>query len=233
MKLLAAPPQQDFAVYVARPETRWCERLEDEVPETLYTQGFLPYSGARGLQNIFYSARSARVLAQAFKESSENRRIARRFDGFFTKERLPITAFIPDETFWKLCLGYFAHKHGPAAMPRERLQTILESPLLSTVVIYKKDGIPVAYVLEAGTGSMRHYWFSFYALEYAQQSLGLWLMLDCIRDAQAAGVEYYYLGTVYGEKALYKTNFSPLQWWDETTWSADTAGLKTRARSDS
>ena len=79
---------------------------------------------------------------------------------------------------------------------------------------------------------MAHYWFSFYDLSLVHQSLGMWLMLDCIRDAKARGIEHYYLGTVYGAKALYKTNFEPLEWWSGNAWSADTVKLKARARAD-
>ena len=73
---------------------------------------------------------------------------------------------------------------------------------------------------------MAHYWFSFYDLAYARQSLGLWLMLDCIRDAEQRGLKNYYLGTVYGPNALYKTNFAPLEWWGEAGWSRDIQLLK-------
>jgi arginyl-tRNA--protein-N-Asp/Glu arginylyltransferase len=55
-------------------------------------------------------------------------------------------------------------------------------------------------------------------------------MLDCIRSAKAAGLKHYYLGTVYGEKALYKTNFEPLEWWDGKSWSKDIALLKELSR---
>lgn len=112
-------------------------------------------------------------------------------------------------------------------MPRERLETILQSGLVSAVTKYSKDSLPVAYVLEVADADMAHYWFSFYDIAYARQSLGLWLMLDALRDAKTAGKTHYYLGTVYGEKALYKTNYSPLQWWSGESWSDDLRLLKT------
>jgi arginyl-tRNA--protein-N-Asp/Glu arginylyltransferase len=99
--------------------------------------------------------------------------------------------------------------------------------------VYRLDNTPAAYVLEAEDGDMGHYWYSFYDLQYVQQSLGMWLMLDCIRDAKERGLAYYYLGTVYGEKALYKTNFAPLEWWDGNAWSSDTKLLRERSRGDS
>jgi arginine-tRNA-protein transferase len=228
MKVLSKAPPVDFDIYVARADTTYIER-EDEPLEVLYALGFLPYSGAQGVHNIFYNARSARIDLQNFTLTSENRRIAKKFDGQFSKERVPFRDFDSTEAFIDFCVSYFAQKHGASAMPRERLDYILHSGLITSTSIYRSAAKPVAYVLEVGEGAMAHFWFSFYDLAYARQSLGLWLMLDCLRDAQAAGKKYYYLGTVYGEKALYKTNFMPLQWWDGQMWSINMRALKTLA----
>jgi arginyl-tRNA--protein-N-Asp/Glu arginylyltransferase len=231
MKNIPAPPQ-DFDTYIARPETRWIEREPGESLATIYDNGFLPYSGARGTRNVFYSARSARIVLPQFELTSENRRIAKKFDGQFTKERVPKTAFVPDEAFYTFCLSYFAQKHGERTMPRERLETILSGSLVTKTTIYRSLSKPVAYVLEVEDSAMAHYWFSFYDPALAGQSLGLWLMLDALRDAKERGLQYYYLGTVYGEKALYKTNFGPLEWWDGSVWNKNTALLKELGRKE-
>ena len=121
-------------------------------------------------------------------------------------------------------------------MPRERLEYIVHSGLITNIIIYRDALKPIAYVLEIGdtaqSNSFGHYWFSFYDLSYAKQSLGLWLILDALRSAKKDGREYYYLGTVYGEKALYKTNFEPLEWWDGEQWNTDIKLLKERGRTD-
>ena len=222
-------PKQDFATYIARPDTVFVV-CEQEPPEQLYALGYLPYSGTKNLYDVFYSARSARVPLPEFELTSENRRIAKKFDGHFTKEH--IARFVPDEAFYDFCTAYFAQKHGERAMPRERLEFIFNMHLIQKTTIYRSLSRPVAYVLEVEDGTMSHYWFSFYDLVYAKQSLGLWLILDALRDAKARGLLYYYLGTVYGDKALYKTNFKPLQWWDGGGWSRDIALLKELGRKD-
>ncbi len=231
MKVLATPPPSDFDVYIARADTQYVER-EREPLEELYAQGYLPYSGSKHLQGIFYSARSARVVLPEFSLTSENRRIAKKFDGQFTKRRVPIAEFVADEAFYAFMLEYFKERHGGAAMPRERLELIIQSGLVSNCLIYQTPEKVVGYVLEIESGPMRHYWYSAYDLSLAKQSLGLWLMLDCIRDAQTAGLAHYYLGTVYGPKALYKTNFEPLEWHDGTAWSRDLSLLKEKSRSE-
>lgn len=230
MKYIPAP-RPDFDTYISRADTVFVER-EGEPLDALYAQGFLPYSGTAHAHDIFYSARSARIVLPQFELSSENRRIDRKFDGRFTKERLPATDFAPDEDFYAFSLSYFAKKHGERAMPRERLETILDSGLVTHTTIYRSADAPVAYVLEAEHGSMGHYWYSFYDLAYSQSSLGLWLMLDALCDAQKRGLAYYYLGTVYGPKALYKTNFTPLEWWDGTKWNTHLDSLKTLSHND-
>jgi arginyl-tRNA--protein-N-Asp/Glu arginylyltransferase len=231
MKIIA-PPAADFSSYIARPETIFIER-EDEPLATLYSQGFLPYSSTENLHNVFYSARSARIALPELALTSENRRIARKFDGQFSKERAPLPGFNADEAFYSFCLDYFAAKHGADAMPRARLKTILSAGLITAVATYRNaEDAVVAYVLEVAEGAMAHYWFSFYDLVLAKQSLGLWLMLDCARDAQARGLAHYYLGTVYGHKALYKTNFEPLEWWSGSAWSRDIVLLKDLSRSE-
>lgn len=113
-------PRVDFNVYVARPDTHWGQRENDPL-SSVYEQGYLPYSGANDVCDVYYSARSARVRLGDFALSSENRRIAKRFDGRFTKERVAAFAFEPDEAFWNFCLSYFSEKHGSSAMPKERL----------------------------------------------------------------------------------------------------------------
>lgn len=220
MKVTSAPTP-DFDIYIAREGTTYAEREPGDAARDLYAQGFLPYSGTKGLQNIYYSARSARIVLNEFELSSENRRIARKFDGMFTKTT---AVGAPPKDAYDFCLAYFSERHGPQAMPHERLELIFSE--VTHTATYRSGSHIVAYVVSVEDPTFGHYWYSFYDLSYAKQSLGLWLMLDGIRDAKVAGKSHYYLGTVYGEKALYKTNFAPLEWWDGTKWNNSIPKLK-------
>lgn len=231
MKLFSSELGQNYGSYTFG-YTNYCLREAGDSLADIYARGFLPYSGSCDTKDVFYMARSARVDLKNLVQTSENRRIAKKFDGSFEKTCTPLSAFSVDEEFFAFCLNYFAQKHGAAAMPRERLEFILGCGLVSTVVTYSKNKKPVAYVLEVSDTEMGHYWFSFYDLSLARQSLGLWLMRDALHSGAEAGLKYYYLGTVYGEKALYKTNFEPLGWWGGVSWSIDVALLKERGRSD-
>ena len=61
----------------------YCEWATLEAGDTLvdvYVQGFLPHSANPEVRDTFYMARGARIALADFALSSENRRIAKRFD---------------------------------------------------------------------------------------------------------------------------------------------------------
>lgn len=230
MRLVREEYGADYAHY----RFGYCEWLDvepgDAVSE-MYAGGYLPYSGDPRIQGRFYMARSARLPLARFAFTSENRRIAGHFDGAFTRTVMP--AREASEAVRELFLTYFAERHGPGIMPRERLAGILATPLPLSLITYERDGALTAAVLEVGDAHCGHFWFSAYSLALVKQSLGLWLIQDGARAAQAAGKSHYYLGTLYGTKALYKTNLAPLEWWAGSSWSGDLAALKALARADS
>lgn len=211
----------------------YCRREENDRLMDIYASGYLPYSGNPEVKNIFYMARSARVPLDSFTLSSENRRVTKKFDGRFVINSVPIEQFkTGDSHFLSFCVEYFAKRHGPEVMPPERLQTILHANLISQIVSYQDKDKPVAYVFEVADTAMTHFWFSFYDLALVHQSLGMWLMLDSARQAKARRVKYFYIGTVYGQKALYKTAFKNIEYWDGGKWIADIKSVKQLGRGD-
>lgn len=211
----------------------YCEYAYSEPsdnPAEVYASGWLPHTADPAVKDRFYMARGARVVLPEYAYTSENRRIAKRFDAQFTCERIAPSAF--DDELKKLFLAYFAERHGPRVMPEARLDSILATPLPLEVVVYKKGGQLTAAVLEIGDQTFGHIYYSAYDLSLIQQSLGMWLMLDVARQSKERGRAHYYLGTVYGEKALYKANLEPIEFWDGTHWVRDAAKLKELARAD-
>lgn len=210
----------------------YAEREGREPLAPIYEKGFLPYSGAKGVRDVFYMARSVRALVQECEMTSENRRVLKKFDNEFDKVTKTVLDVRHDSHFFKLCMAYFNLAHG-SAMPRERLELILDAGIISHVVEYKKDGVPVAYFLSVEEESFSHYWFSFYHHDYAKTSLGMWLALDSIRELKKdSRKKYFYFGTCYAEKALYKTNVTPFEFWDGASWVSDDKLLKSLCRSD-
>lgn len=214
----------------------YCEHAELEQgdnPADFYKNGFLPYSADPLVHNLFYMARSARINLKTFKFSSENRRIAKRFDNIFSTRSLSVNEAAADSRIREIFLNYFRVRHGKNVMPTERFDAILASHLPLRIVTYEKEKILAAIVLEVADDAFGHFWFSAYDISYVKQSLGMWLMLDSARRAGDVGRAYYYIGTVYGEKALYKTNLGPLEFWDGSLWNTDVKRLKKLARAES
>ncbi len=200
---------------------------------TLYSAGYLPYSGAQGIVNVFYMARSVRIPLNSFDLTSENRRIYNKFSETLKREIIDRANFDVDAPeFRKFCLNYFANRHGETIMPADRLTHILHSQLITHIAQYKHENKIVGYVLIVATPELVHFWYSFYDLAYAQQSLGLWLMIDIAQYAQTQGSQHYYVGTAYGAKGLYKTNFNPIEYWNGHAWVNDRAILRERCKTD-
>lgn len=212
--------------------TNYCLREPADKFADIYHNGYLPYSGSLGIKNVFYMARSARVPLISLELSSENRRVAKKFDGHFQREVTPVKKFEINPTFLSFCTDYFAKRHGQKVMPRERLQTILNAGLTTDIITYRSDNKPKAYVLEISDPILSHFWYSFYDLSLVHQSLGMWLMLDCACHAKAAGKKYFYVGTVYGQKALYKTAFRNIEFWDGKHWIPNLKRIKNLGRND-
>jgi arginyl-tRNA--protein-N-Asp/Glu arginylyltransferase len=213
--------------------SNYCQKEKNDKLAEIYRHGYLPYSGSPDSKEIFYMARSARVPLRSLELTSENRRVAKKFDNTFAREIVPFSKFDWQEPdFIDFCVEYFAKRHGPNVMPPERLKTILNSGLMTNVISYRTLFRPAAYVFEISDEKMSHFWYSFYDLTLVHQSLGMWLMLDCARLAKERGVEFFYIGTVYGQKALYKTAFKNLEFWDGQNWQADVKKIRQLGHGD-
>lgn len=215
---------------------QYAKRIGVELLDPIYDSGFLPYSGNRikNEETLFYMARSARIKLSNFEFSSENRRVYKKFllEDFLITEN-PAVSFTENIEMINFCLEYFKERHGPDVMTEERIKRILSFTPETVVVEYKlKSGEVAGYVIEIHGKDMRHYWFSFFDLKFAYSSFGMWLMLNRTIQAKDAGLKNYYLGTVYGDKALYKTNIYSLEYWNGTEWIEDVQKLKVRARTD-
>ena len=200
----------------------------------IYKKGYLPFSGSPDVENIFYMARSARIPLNKFSETSENRRIGSKFNSMLYRKTFPLNKFDShNKEFVSFCTNYFSKRHGTSIMPEDRLRHILKGNLVTHISSYtNKSGVLVGYVFEVADTKMSHFWFSFYDLDYTYQSLGMWLMLDSAKNAKKEGKDYFYVGTVYGDKALYKSNFKQIEFWNGKEWVSDLRKLKDRSRSD-
>lgn len=204
----------------------YAAREEGDAIADIYAAGFLPHSADPSVTDLFYMARSVRVPLADFKETSENRRILKKFEGRFSRAELTKDELSADAGFLPCFLAYFAERHGERVMSEERARGILSAPLPLRGIRYEEGGMLAGYVLEVADGALVHYWYSCYAPGYAGTSFGMWLMLDAARRAREEGRAHIYLGTAYGAKGRYKTNFEPLEFWDGSGWVRDAKLLK-------
>jgi len=232
MKLFSSEIGHNYDTYTFG-FANYCQKEKHDKLTEIYNLGYLPYSGSPESKDIFYLARSARIPLKSFKMTSENRRIAKKFNNNFSHEITPFEKFDwHDSKFLSFCTDYFAKRHGPNIMPIERLKTILNSGLITNIISYYNLFNVVAYVFEVADKEMAHFWFSFYDLTLVHQSLGMWLMINCAESAKERGVKYFYVGTVYGQKALYKTAFKNLEFWDGASWIADIKKIRQLGHDD-
>lgn len=215
----------------------YAKRIKNEPLDPVYEKGFLPYTGdaIASKYPLFYMARSARVMLENFTLSSENKRIKKKFsDMQFMVTEKPASEYLKNKTMINFCIEYFEKRHGHGIMTVERIKKLLSYSKEVIVVEYRnaQTETPCAYVIEIHGKHMRHYWFSFFDVALAYSSFGMWLMIDRTEHAKSVAKKFYYLGTVYGDKALYKTNLPALEYWNGQAWTNDIKKLKSRARTD-
>ena len=224
MKLLFSEASPDYKNYIF-PYAVWAFPEPGETPADFFAAGFLPSS--KNLDR-FYLCRSLRVALKDFKPSSENRRILRKGEGF-QAALVPRAKFDFTATRREFCLRYAAHKYGAEVMTPTRLEQVISSPLTSHVLLFHH----AAQDLEVGLATLflqppqlAQYYYAFYDLNYARQSLGMYMMTSAVQHFAAQGFAHLYLGSCYSANALYKTQFAGMEFFNGACWSRDAAELK-------
>lgn len=224
MKLLFSEARPDYANYIF-PYAVWAFPEPGETPADLFAAGFLPSS--RQLDR-FYLCRQIRVALPQFIPSSENRRILRKGEGL-TVELLPRAEFEFTPARRDFCQRYTAAKFGPGGMSFERLDSLFHSPVTTHVLRFTEAatgaeiGLATLYV-EADR--MAFYYNAFYELAHANRSLGMFMMTSAASRFAAQGTQHLYLGSVYSDSALYKTQFTGAEFFNGNRWSPSLDELK-------
>lgn len=209
-----------------------------ETPEDYceaYDSGFLPYTGNPDLRHsIFYKARSLRISLEKFDESSESRRLARKFGNISISIREGTKELMTDPVFLNFALEYASERFQKGELGRERLDYLLSRPYLTGIKIFALGDEDLAYLLYCAHGRHFHYWFSFYSLNFPNDlPLGKYVMWRSIHHAMEKGFKYIYLGTCYGSKSLYKArDFKGVEFHDGNIWIPNLKQLKTICKLD-
>ena len=204
-------------------------------PDAASVNDSLTHAGFRRSQNIAYrpacddceACVSARVVVGQFEPHRRWRKILQR-NADITRHLRPGEA--TEEQFW-LLRRYLLSRHGEGGMADMTLldyaAMIEETAVKTHIVEYRYGegadkgelaGCALVDVLRDGISLV----YSFFDTRDARRSLGSYLILDHIRQAQAAGFPHLYLGYwVRGsEKMAYKAQFQPIELLRGGAWRA-------------
>ncbi|MEL6170217.1 MAG: arginyltransferase [Pseudomonadota bacterium] len=227
--------------YVTAPQP--CPYLEGRMERKLFTalQGeyaeklndALSKQGFRRSQNVLYrpscaecsACLSARIRVADFKPSKGHRRILKRNIGFDREATSPWAT----EDQYALFRRYLEARHADGGMADmdifEFAAMIEETPIRSRVIEYsavherqrRLGAVCLTDVLDDGLSMV----YSFYEPDFADRSLGTYVILDHIEIARDAGLPYVYLGYwVPGSPKMgYKARFSPLEIYTAGAWT--------------
>ncbi|MDZ7723803.1 MAG: hypothetical protein U5R06_13605 [candidate division KSB1 bacterium] len=224
MKIFFSEYKSDYDHYIF-PYAVWATLDDGESPAAAFSRGFLPNSHQL---DRFYMCRHVRVPLNGFAPSSENRRVLRKGDGV-QYTMLPRDEFEFTPEWRRFCKQYADRKFGEEIMSDDRLDSLFGSPVCSHVMRYRDResqqdiGLVVLYLQPPDAA---FYYYAFYDLDYHQKNLGMYMMTSTIQHMHNQGCNYIYLGSCYHRRALYKTQFSGVQFWTGVRWSDNLDELK-------
>lgn len=224
MKLLFSEAQADPSRYLY-PYVIWAVPEAGETPADLFCRGFLPSSPDL---DRFYLCRNVRVDLRRHRASSENRRILRKGSGLEASlvARGDFEYTPARRQYWK---AYADRRFGIDVMSFERLDRLMSAPVISHLLCFRDT----ATGAEVGTALLyveaprvAFYYYAFYDLEYLSRSLGMHMMTRAVAEFAERGLAHLHLGTCYSERALYKTQFEGVEFFNGHCWSSRLDELK-------
>jgi arginyl-tRNA--protein-N-Asp/Glu arginylyltransferase len=207
------------------PYVIWAVPESGETPGMLMKNGFLPASPG---MDRFYLCRNLRVELGRYRATSENRRILRKGDGLEMEliQRVDFDYSAERRAAWK---RYADVRFGEGVMTGERLDALLGSAQVTHLLEFRDraDGRELGTVLlYLEEPRVAYYCYAFYDLSYSERSLGLVMMTRAVEFFATRGTAHLHLGTCYAERALYKTQFGGLEFFNGFRWSTDLEELK-------
>jgi len=209
----------------------------DDIDKVL-SKGFLPYTGnVNNSEEVYYMARSIRINLNDYERLSENKRIIKSVKSKFkiNVELFDKEEFNHDKDFKKFCVNYSKKRFINEPLSLNRLDLIIKRNNYNKIFKFSIDGLNIGYVLVYHSKNIIHYWFSFYDVNYLKEfSIGKFIMEKVIFYAKKNKMTFIYLGTCYGEKALYKVrDFKGIEYFDGIKWNNNIKSLKELCKNDS
>lgn len=224
MKLLFSETKPDYAGYLY-PYVIWAVPDPGETPADLFARGFLPASPQL---DRFYLCRNLRVELQHHRLTSENRRVLRKGQGIEGQlvARADFDYSDARRAAWK---AYADARFGEDVMSFERLDRLMHAPVITHLYCFRDaaSGAEVGTVLlYLEPPRVAYYYYAFYSLDFLQRNLGMFMMTQAVASFAQAGYAHLHLGTCYSTRALYKTQFTGVQFFNGHRWSPNLDELK-------
>lgn len=224
MILLFSEARADYAHY-RYSYAIWAMPEPGETPKDFFRSGFLP--GSPQLDR-FYLCRNLRVPLATWEPTSENRRVLRKGQGIaatlvprsefdYTAARRERWKAFADERFGRDVMGY------------ERLDRLMSGPVISHLLQFvdqgtgQEVGVALVFVEEP---HVAFYYYAFYDLTYFERNLGMFMMTRAVQLFAQRGLAHVHLGTCYSQRALYKTQFAGVEFFNGFRWSTNLEELK-------
>ena len=230
MKLLFSEAPADYSRYFY-PYVVWAVPESGETPAVFFRHGFLPGTPQ---MNRFYLCRNLRVDLRRYRSTSENRRILRKGQGIEV-ELVARADYSYDADRRLAWLHYAAARFGPDIMTERRLESLMAGAVITHLLRFSE----IATGREVGTvllyledRTVAYYYYAFYDLEYFGRSLGMHMMTRAVDFFAQRGVAYLHLGTCYSQRALYKTQFEGVEFFNGGGWSSNVEELKYLVRDE-
>jgi arginyl-tRNA--protein-N-Asp/Glu arginylyltransferase len=228
MKLLFSEWKSDYATYTY-PYVVWGMPEAGETAPDFFERGLLP--AAPDLSR-YYVCRNVRVDLAKFQPSSENRRILRKGQGIAC-ELVPRSAYEYSETKRAAWKAYADQRFGEDIMSFARLDRLMSSPVISHLLVFREEatGAEIGTVLMYVDGPrVAYYYYAFFELGGLSKNLGMFMMTAAVERFATEGFAAIYLGTCYSERALYKTQFPGVEFFNGACWSSNLDELKYMVR---
>lgn len=223
MKLFFSEFKPNYDTY-SFPYQVWLLKEESDLVEPIYQAGFLP---TRHLQNVYYLARSLRVVLSGFDLSSENRRILNKTQEIKV-ELQSLADFDYTPEVQKMCKDYASERFDQGVFSSQTIKSIFENKIFNHVFVFKnsENQTTVGYAVCFINEKLLHYAYAFYHPDFIGQNLGARMMLQAVSWAKENQKIYAYLGTAYQAQSLYKTEFKGVEFFNGFRWSQDLTELK-------
>ena len=161
---------------------------ENDSIESVYSQGFLPYTGdIKNKEEVYYLARSIRVDLNDYERLSENNRIVKNAKKKYNIkfESIDKTDFNHSKEFYKLCIDFSKERFTNETLNKERLSLIIDRKNYNRTYIFSIKNKIIGYVLAYENTRIIHYWFSFYDTKYLNEfPIGKFMMEHLVYHAK-------------------------------------------------